>query len=436
MWTNWSGGQRCGPSATVRPLDEAGVRAAVRRAAARGARVRPVGAGQSFSPLAVTDDVQLDLSALTGLVRVSESGVGAGRQRRVRVRAGTTLDALHAELAERGLALATLLDTGTPTVAGAAATGAHGSSAVLGSLSAQVTGLRLVQSSGVAVELTGADLDAARTGLGALGVVTEVELAVTGEPVLHVEAARLPLAEVLHSGYLDAHRWSEFSVFPSARPDTATALARWADEVTGEPDQRSVAYTVRSFVEHRLVRPAAVGGGVALGRSVPRLVATINRVATALTGTASVTDLAHRALVSRPVVRWEESEWALPRAALTEAVPELLAEIRDRGLDVGFPLEIRVGPAESGWLHPAYGRATGWVAVHSATGADPEPLSALAAEVLGGYGGRPHWGKRHPWTHAQVAEAYPKLPEFLAVRDRLDPARVFTNQHLASLLDP
>lgn len=425
MWTNWSGGQQCRPSATVRPLDEAGVRAAVQRAARRGVRVRPVGAGHSFSPLAATDDILLDLSALTGLVRVSE-----GPQARVRVRAGTTLAGLNVALAQRGLALATLADVDTPTVAGAVATGTHGSTSRSGSLSAQVTGMRMVQGSGAAVEVTGADLDAARTGLGALGVVTEVELAVRPELVLRASQARLPLDEVLTTDYLDAHRWAEFSVFPYAED----ALARWADEVTDQPDQPSRVNTVRTFVERRLVRAAAVGGGVALGRTVPRLVPTINRAATVLTGSGSVTDLAHRVLVARPVVRWEESEWALPREALAEAVRELLAAISERELDVGFPLEVRVGPAESGWLHPAYGRATGWVAVHTATGTDPEPLFGLTADVLGAHGGRPHWGKRHPWTADRIAAAYPKLPDWLAVRDRYDPERVFTNPYLATLL--
>jgi L-gulono-1,4-lactone dehydrogenase len=422
MWTNWSGGQQCRPSATVRPLDEAGVRAAVQRAARRGVRVRPVGAGHSFSPLAATDDILLDLSALTGLVRVTGE--------RVRVRAGTTLAGLNVALAQRGLALATLADVDTPTVAGAVATGTHGSTSRSGSLSAQVTGMRMVQGSGAAVEVTGADLDAARTGLGALGVVTEVELAVRPELVLRASQARLPLDDVLTPDYLDRHRWAEFSVFPY----TEDALARWADEVTDQPDQPSRVNTVRTFVERRLVRAAAVGGGVALGRTVPRLVPTINRAATVLTGSGSVTDLAHRVLVARPVVRWEESEWALPREALAEAVRELLAAISERELDVGFPLEVRVGPAESGWLHPAYGRATGWVAVHTATGTDPEPLFGLTADVLGAHGGRPHWGKRHPWTADRIAAAYPKLPDWLAVRDRYDPERVFTNPYLATLL--
>jgi L-gulonolactone oxidase len=422
MWTNWSGGQRCDPRATIRPLDEAGVRAAVRRAHRRGVRLRPVGSGYSFSPLAVTDEVLLDLSALTGVVRVSGD--------RVRVRAGTTLGQLNLALAEHGLTPATLLDVDTPTVAGALATGTHGSGTATGSLSAQLTGMRLVRGDGTAVDVPGSDLDAARVALGALGVVTEVDLAVVPQPVLRASQDRMPLAEVLTPDYLDAHGWAEFAVFPYTRE----ALARWADEVTDQPDPRSRATAVRSFLERRLVRPAAVGGGVALGRTVPRLVPTINRAATALTGSSSVTDLAYRVLVARPVVRWEESEWALPREALTEGVRELLTEINRRELDVGFPLQVRVGPAETGWLHPAHGRATGWVAVHAATGADPRPLTQLAADVLGAHAGRPHWGTRHPWTAEQLAQAYPMLDAFRAVRDRYDPARVFTNPHLAALL--
>ncbi|WP_028934300.1 D-arabinono-1,4-lactone oxidase [Pseudonocardia spinosispora] len=418
MWTNWSGGYQGRPSSTVRPLDEAGVRSAVRRAAERGQRVRPVGSGYSFSPLALTDDVALDLSALTGVVRVLGD--------RVRVRAGTTLGELNSVLAGRDLALAALADVDAPTVAGAIATGTHGSMSGTGSLSAQVTGLRMVEGTGNVVEVSSAELDAARTGLGALGVITEVEFAVLPAFVLRASQARLPLDEALAPDYLDAHRWAEFSVFPYAQD----ALARWADEVTEQPQPPSA---MRSF-ERRVVRSAAVGGGVALGRTVPRLVPTINRAATRFNGSGSVTDLAHRVLVARPIVRWDESEWALPREALADGVHELLDAISDRGLDVGFPLEVRVGPAESGWLHPAHDRPTGWVAVHTATGTDPEPLVKLTADVLGAHGGRPHWGKRHPWTAAKVAEAYPKLTDFQQVRNRLDPNRLFTNPYLHKLL--
>jgi L-gulonolactone oxidase len=424
MWTNWSGGQRGHPVATVRPLDEPGVRAAVRRAVERGQRLRPRGSGYSFSPLAVTDEVALDLSALTGVVACDGD--------RVRVRAGTTLADLHADLDERGLSLASFGDVDAITVAGAVATGTHGSSAAIGSLSAQVTGLRLVDGTGAAVEVTAAELDAARTALGAFGVLTEVELRVRPRSVLRVVQDRLPLDEALTDGFLGAHAWAEFWVFPYA----GDALTRYADEVA-DPEPPSRAGSVL-HLERRLVRTAAAGGGVALGRAVPKLVPRLNRAANRLARSApvagEVTDVAHRALLAPPVVRWEESEWALPRAALADGVRALLAAIADAELDVPFPLEVRVGPAETGWLHPAYGRDTGWVAVHTAAGTDPEPLSRLAADVLGAHDGRPHWAKHHPWSAAEVAAAYPRLDDFRAVRDRHDPSRVFASPYLDGLL--
>lgn len=427
MWTNWSGGQRGHPVATVRPLDENGVRAAVRQAVERGVRLRPVGAGHSFSALAVTDEVALELSALTGVVSCEGH--------RVRVRAGTTLAELNAELTGRRVALACLGDIDTPTVAGAVATGMHGSAAATGSLSAQVIGVRLVDGTGSVAEVPAAELDAARTALGAIGVLTEVELAVRPRFSLRLSQSRLPLDEALSTEFLDGHSWAEFWVFPY----TGEALTRFADEVPEQPAPPSRANTVRTVrsLEKRLVRSAAVGGGLALGRTVPRLVPTINRAAARFSGSASVaevTGLAHQVLLARPVVRWEESEWALPRTALADGVRELLSAITAGGLDVAFPLEVRVGPAETGWLHPAYGRDTGWVAVHTAAGVDPEPLSRLAADVLGTHGGRPNWAKRHPWTRTEVAEAYPRFAEFTAVRDRHDPRRVFASPYLDRLL--
>jgi L-gulonolactone oxidase len=424
MWTNWSGGQHARPVATIRPLDEAGVRAAVRRATERGLRIRPVGAGLSFSPLAVTDEIALELSAFTGVVNCTE--------KRVRVRAGTTLAELHAALDERDLSLASFGDVDTPTVAGAVATGMHGSFAATGSLSSQVLGVRLVDGACRSVEIGADEIDAVRTGIGAVGVITEVELAVRPRYLMRLVQDRVPLDEVLAPGWFDGHTWAEFWVFPYA----ADALTRYADEVS-EPHPPSRAESVRSL-ERRLVRSAAVGGGVALGRTVPKLVPRINRAATrfapAATPAGEHTDLAHRVLLARPVVRWEESEWALPRAALADGVRALLAAISGSGLDVGFPLEVRVGPAETGWLHPAFERDTAWIAVHTAHGSDPEPLSRLAADVLGAHGGRPNWAKRHPWTHAEVAAAYPKLADFTAVRDHHDPDRIFASPHLTELL--
>ena len=207
-------------------MDEAGVVSAVRRAAERGLRVRAIGAGHSFAPLALTDDVAVDLSALTGLVAIGSE--------RVRVRAGTPLGVLHRELAEHDRELGVVAELDVPTVAGAVSTGAHGGGAQLGSLSALVTGARLVDGSGSVREVPAADLDAVRTSLGALGVITELDLAIRPAYPLRVHRSTRSLDDALSDDYLDGHRIAEFAVYPYADK----VVARWADPV-GERPSRS-----------------------------------------------------------------------------------------------------------------------------------------------------------------------------------------------------
>ncbi len=419
MWSNWSGGLEARPRAIVRPMDEAGVISAVRRGAERGLRVRAIGSGYSFAPLALTDGVAVDLSALTGLVAIGSE--------RVRVRAGTTLGVLHRELAEHDRELAVAAELDAPTVAGAISTGSHGGGAQLGSLSALVTGARLVDGSGTVREVPPTDLDAVRTALGALGVITEVDLTLQPAYPLRVHRATRSLDEALSDGYLDGHRIAEFAVYPYAEK----VVARWADPVGAAAEPISA---MRGAGVRTAARTTATGAAVTLGRIMPRLVPTLNRAATWAVHDASITDLGYRALAVRAPVRFEQTEWALPRTALASGLRALLAAVRSRELEVGLPIQVRVGAAESGWLHPAFQRPTGWVAVRAVGGGDPRPLLRMAAEVLAAYGGRPHWAGRHEWTLADVAAHYPRLPDFQRVRDAYDPNRLFTNPHVEELL--
>ncbi len=438
MWTNWSDGQRCRPVATARPLDEAGVAGVVRRAAQRGHTVRPVGSGHGFSDLAVTDGVHLDVSVFSGITAVSSDG--RGDHATVRVRGGTTIGDLQEALDERGLALRVPLDLRGPTLGGALAVGVHGSAPGAGSLSEAVLGMRLVDGRGRVRDVPRAELDAARTSLGALGVVLDVELAVVPAVAMRVTRASRPVDEVLDPDFWDDHDLAEAALFPSA----ATALARWAeyvdpadpaleesdveDDEPREARERTVGITSAGATGR-----TALGGAVVVERALPRLAPSLNRVASRLARTVSATGAGHRVLFDPPAVRYEQSEWALPREALTDGLRALLGALAD-GLETGLPVRMRLGAAESGWLHPAHGRPTGWVAVRVPRGTDPGPVLGRTAEVLRAHGGRPHWGTRHDFAAPDVAAAYPQLPDFLRVRDAYDPDRVFTNPALARLL--
>jgi FAD/FMN-containing dehydrogenase len=63
-----------------------------------------------------------------------------------------------------------------------------------------------------------------------------------------------------------------------------------------------------------------------------------------------------------------------------------------------------------------------------------EHFAAIEAIFRGG-GGRPHWAKRHTLTAADIHRLYPRVADFLRVRESVDPSGKFVNAHLAQLFD-
>src|SRR5262249_811155 len=153
----------------ARPESTDEVAARVRAAREAGRTVKPVGTGHSFTAAAATTGTRLELNRLSGIVAVDRVA------RTVRVRGGTPLSQLNADLAGHGLALPNLGDIDVQTVTGALATGTHGTGAGYGCLSTFVDGLEIVTGDGTVLRCS-AEKDpqlfqAAKVGVGALGVV-------------------------------------------------------------------------------------------------------------------------------------------------------------------------------------------------------------------------------------------------------------------------
>jgi L-gulono-1,4-lactone dehydrogenase len=119
-----------------------------------------------------------------------------------------------------------------------------------------------------------------------------------------------------------------------------------------------------------------------------------------------------------------------------DAFRELRALIERRGWRISFPIEVRAAPSDDNWLSTAYGRDTGYIAVHRYFREDHREYFAGVEEVLRGFDGRPHWGKLHTQDAASLRERYPRFDDFARVRDRLDPERRFANAHLERVLGP
>jgi FAD/FMN-containing dehydrogenase len=140
---------------------------------------------------------------------------------------------------------------------------------------------------------------------------------------------------------------------------------------------------------------------------------------------------------ARRDVVFREMEYAVPREAGLDALREARRAVEASDWRISFPVEIRVAPADDIPLSTASGRDTTYLAFHTHHRSDLATHVAYFAgieAIMRAHDGRPHWGKVHSRTAADLAPAYPRFEEFLRMRDRLDPDRVFANSHLRRVL--
>jgi L-gulono-1,4-lactone dehydrogenase len=429
IWRNWTGDLICSPAAFERPVTTEDVAAAVGRAAERDWTVRVAGSGHSFTDAVPTDGLILSLERMD---RVLDLDRGAGL---VRVQAGVTLNALNRALAAGGVALPNMGDVDVQSVAGATATGTHGTGARLANLSAGIHSLELVLADGSVTEIN-EDVDpdawrAARIGIGSLGVVTEVVLKVGEAFTLRGTDERRPLDDVLDriDEIVDSNDHFEFLSFPHS----GLVHARTNNRVDEPPRPRSRA---GAWANDVLMTNHLFGVACRLGRRWPSWIPAINRTVTRLGGKSSRVDRSDRILTTPRSVRFTEMEYALPRARGAEAVRAVHGVVKERGFAVPFPMEVRFVALDDAFLSPANGRDTCYVAVHMFEGMPWEPYFRAVEEIMDGFEGRPHWGKRHFQTADTLRPRYPDWHRFAAVRARLDPGGRFTNDYVRRVLGP
>jgi L-gulono-1,4-lactone dehydrogenase len=140
-------------------------------------------------------------------------------------------------------------------------------------------------------------------------------------------------------------------------------------------------------------------------------------------------DASYRVFCAERNVVFRESEYAVPREHVVDVVRRLRDWIDVSGSRIPFPIEVRVAAADEIWLSTAYGRDTAYVAIHQYHRLAHDQYFQAFERIVAEYGGRPHWGKLHTLGASELRERYPRFDDFLAVRDRLDPDRVFENSY-------
>ncbi|WP_405776332.1 D-arabinono-1,4-lactone oxidase [Streptomyces sp. NBC_00859] len=426
-WRNWAGNVTSRPAREVTPASVPELADAVRRAAGEGLKVKAVGTGHSFTAAAATDGVLIRPGLLTGIRRIDRA---AGT---VTVESGTPLKRLNQALAREGLTLTNMGDIMDQTVAGATSTGTHGTGRDSASISAQIRALELVTADGSVLTCSRTEhpdvFAAARIGLGALGVVTAITFAV--EPVFLLTAREEPMAFDRVTADFDQlvaeNEHFEFYWFPHTGNCNTKRNNRSAGPAA--PPGR-----VAGWIEDELLSNGVFQAACSLGRAVPATIPAIAKISSRALSARTYTDIPYKVFTSPRRVRFVEMEYALPREAAVGALREVRAMVERSPLRVSFPVEVRTAPADDIALSTASGRDSAYIAAHMYRGTPHRAYFTAVERIMTAHGGRPHWGKLHTRDAAYLAEVYPRFGEFTAVRDRLDPERLFGNDYLRRVL--
>lgn len=421
-WQNWAGNQRAAAARVATPRSAEEVAEQVRSAARDGLTVRMTGTGHSFTGAALAEGVRLRPTELTA-VRSVDTATGL-----VTVEAGLPLHRLNRVLDEHGLALANMGDIQEQTVAGALQTATHGTGRDVAGLASQVAALELVLADGGIVTCSREErpdlFDAARAGVGALGVVTAVTWQTVPAFLLRAQEEPMKWDEVLArlDEFEAANEHFEFYWFPH----TEGCLTKRNNRVEGPAEPLS---KFRYWLDDLFLSNTVFEGINKVTHRAPAVSPFVNRISAKALGARTYTDTSYKVFTSPRTVRFKEQEYAIPREQLVPALRELRALFAKKDWKISFPIEVRLLPQEDAWLSMAYGRHSAFIAVHVYHRDPHEDYFRGVEELMTSLDGRPHWGKLHTRDAAYLEKAYPRFADFRALRDELDPDRRFANAY-------
>jgi xylitol oxidase len=408
--TNWAGNIVFGAKQLHRPASVDEVQSLV----AAGGPIRVLGSGHSFNRMADTDGDQITLADLPRVVEVSADRTS------VRIDGGIRYGELAARLQDEGLAVHNMASLPHISVAGAVATGTHGSGVRHGNLATGVAAIELIRGDGSPVTLRRgeAGFDGAVVGLGALGVVTALTLDVV--PTFDIRqyvydgVPRAALDEHLPAMLADGYSVSLFTDWTGVETFQAWLKRRADDPMSGDWYGAHPADGPRHPVPGMPAVSSTVQGGVP-GSWHARL--------------------PHFKMEFTPSNGEElQSEYHVARTDALAAI-DAVAAIRTSIAPVLQVCELRTIAADELWLSPNYQRDS--LALHFTWIADTDAVLPVVGELeaqLAPLGARPHWGKVFTTAPATLRTLFPRLSDFTALVVSYDPAGTFRNPWLDAVL--
>lgn len=416
-WENWSGAQKSIPKSSIQPQNLEQLMDVVQS----HPKIRMVGAGHSFSPLAKTTDTLVSLDHLKGILDIDAERCQST------VQAGTRLFDLGEKLASFDQALINQGDIDRQSLAGAISTGTHGTGLELPCLSALVTRFELLTAQGELIQCSAEQnseiFQAGRVSLGSLGVLTHVQLQNRPMYKLKEQTRLCPLKDVLQNmqQWQYKHRHIEFWAFSHADQVILKTLDETEDNLQPRKEQW--------LDDDVLLKLCAE-----LTRLFPPLNPWLQKLLGVFVNPSMSVDWSSRIFPSARNTKFNEMEYQIPLQHGMNCLDEILHTLRRHKVPMFFPLEYRLVRGDDIWLSPFYQQDSASISVHQFYKQDYQVIFKLVEPIFFKYGGRPHWGKLHSLNARQLQNVYPKWQGFLKIRQELDPKQKWLSPELQQIL--
>jgi len=431
VFRNWSRLVQVKPHEVLAPKNLAELQAFVKKSK----KLRVLGTGHSFNACVATTDALIHSAGLNRVLHLDPV------KKQVKVEAGIKLKDLNVLLWQKGLAFPSLGDIAEQAMGGLVSTGTHGTGLQWGSFSdgQLLIGMELVLADGTLLELRAdrkddeAQLDAARLGLGAMGVIYSLTFQLADAHHLEFCSRVVHQKEAADPALYKTHDHFEYFTFPFH--DQVLMLTRDRTDKPADKGQFGSWFNdvfMENFVLESVLRLTSLW---------PSRIGSVMRLMTHLANEEHFVGHCHEVMASIRRVRFFEMEYAFPLKNIDAA----LAVYHDvnrhyaQKLDAdryyaSFPGEVRFLGADKGTLlSPTLGQPTAYLAaqVFPSFGAGYERYFRTLEDEFLKLQGRPHWGKlfyRNPMA------IYPRFEEWNRIRQAWDPGGKFLNPFLEKLV--
>lgn len=419
---NWAGNLEFNPQKIFSPTSIQELKDVISLARKNNKKLRIRGSGHSWTGLIKTNDYFLHLDKMQGIIGINKN------ENTLSAWGGTKLYLYGKESFKNQLAMENQGDINRQSLAGATSTGTHGTGIRLPSIANQISHLTVINSKSEEIKIDQGHphFDAARLSLGSLGIVSEITMKLIPAYKLEVQTFSEDFSHSLEQfeNRIKNNRHFEMFYFPIGRWSLTKLMNLTEKEISKRgPLHKIKEQVIENWLFTQLNKVAlATGKYTVIDKLIRYFVSSEKKIA-----------WSHEAFPTERSYKFMEMEYNLPVEKFKEVMLKIQSAISENHFKTLFPIEIRFVKGDSLWLSPAYQRDSVYFAVHTYIDEDYLPYFLCLENIFKEYSGRPHWGKWHSQTSAELKLLYPKFNDFLEIRKTYDSEGIFLNDHLKEI---